>query len=101
MRWPYPRTPALGRNLPPLFAEAKKVFDERVKSQFPIGMTEARLVEDLRSQGFRVGPEQCPPSFRMAMITRGLIVQTMWSVRWQVSEGRIEKIWGVYGFIAP
>src|SRR5947207_1140623 len=95
MRWPYPRTPSLGRNLPRLYAEAERVFDERVRAQFPIGMAEARLIGDLRSQGFRIGPEQCPS--RMATITRGLIVQTMWSVRWEVSAGRIENVWGVYG----
>ncbi len=101
MRWPYPRTPVLGQNLPQLYADAKKVFNERVKARFPVGMNEARLIEDLRSQGFKVGPELCPSSFRTATITRGLIVQTFWSVRWEVSAGRIESVWGVYGFIAP
>jgi hypothetical protein len=98
MRWPYPRTPSIGRDLPPKYDEGERVFDERVKAEFPIGSSEARLIKALRSQGF---PPASSTDMASATITRGLIMKTIWSVRWRAKEDRIEDIWGVYGGIAP
>lgn len=100
MRWPYPRKPALGRDLPPEYAEGEKVFDRRVKAKFPIGTSEGDLIAELRSQGFSVDFRgRCV--VQSAKIERGLIFRTGWSVRWRAKAGRIEEIWGVYGVAAP
>jgi hypothetical protein len=52
----------------------------------------------LRNQGFSVVSS---PKMTFATIKRGLIIKTVWSVRWRARAGRIEEIWGVYGAIAP
>lgn len=101
MRWPYPRTPLLGRNLPSNFDEGEREFDQRVKVQFPVGTHEADVVEALRRQGFRVDPTSPLDSCKSASIRQGLVIQKLWSVRWHATDARIDKIWGVYGAIAP
>ena len=101
MRWPYPRPPALGRDLPSNYAEGERVFDERVKARFPIGMSEAELIKDLASQGFSVWSDPDKADLKTATVTRGLIFRNLWSVRWRVKSEQIEDVWGVYGVIAP
>jgi len=101
MRWPYPKRPALGHDLPSNYAEGTKVFDERVKAKFPIGMSEAELLKELQSQGFSVWSDPNKADHKTATVTRGLIFRNLWSVRWRTKENQIEDIWGVYGVIAP
>lgn len=101
MRWPYPRTPALGRNLPSNYAEGEKVFDARVKARFPKGMPEGDLVRDLRSEGFALSAPAHEADCFSGTIARGLIFRRIWSVRWRARADRIEDVWGVYGVIAP
>lgn len=98
MRWPYPRTPLIGRNLPSNYDEGERIFDERVRATFPIGSSEAALIQALRRQGFSVDPG---PRWASATIKRGLIIKTIWSVRWRAEADRVREIWGVYGAIAP
>ena len=99
VRWPYPFTPQLGRGLPYNCTEGQVMFDDRVKAKFPIGMCEADLIAELRGQGFRIN--QGGPPCKSAFISRGIIIRTFWSVRWFAKADRIDKIWGVYGVIAP
>ena len=99
MRWPYPRTPSLGRNLPSSSDEGEKEFDRRAKAKFPVGMREADLIEELRSQGFAINSNSI--DCKTATKTRGIVFRTLWSVRWRAKSGRIEEVWGVCGFIAP
>ncbi len=101
MRWPYPPTPLIGRNLPSGYSEGERVFDERVKAQFPVGMSEALLVDQLRNQGFSVNTDHVESALRSATVTQGIVIKTLWSVRWYASADQIEDIWGVYGAIAP
>ena len=99
MRWPYPRTPALGRDLPSNYAEGEKVFNERVRTNFHIGMSESYLLTELRKQGFRCDPLRS--DCKSASLMRGLIFKHLWSVRWRARADQIEDIWGMYGVIAP
>ena len=101
MRWPYPRTPLLGRDLPSNFDEGERVFDQRVKAQFPVGIAESEVVDHLLRQGFRMNPASPLDRCGSASIRQGLVIQKLWSVRWRATEGRIDEIWGVYGAIAP
>lgn len=99
MRWPYPRAPEIGRNLPSDFRLAEDEFDRRVKSQFPSGTREARLIGRLREQGFKI--DDTKGDCMSATVMRGLIIKTLWSIRWRSRDEQIEEIWGVYGAIAP
>lgn len=99
MRWPYPRTPELGRNLPRDYQKGEVEFDRRVKAQFPRGTGEACLIAQLRNEGFLV--DQTKSDCNSATITRGVVMKTLWSVRWRAKEGHIDDVWGVYGAIAP
>ena len=99
MRWPYPRTPELGKGLPAAYREGEKQFDRRVKTRFPIGSSENELIAQVVNEGFRLDRNGGP--IRSATLTRGLIAKTLWSVRWRSNNGRIDEVWGVYGAITP
>ena len=101
MRWPYPRRPLLGRDLPRTFSEGEKVFDQRVKAQFPVGSSERTMVDQLRSQGFSVEAAPFYDGWRAANVRRGIVIQTLWSVRWRATANRIDEVVGIYGAIAP
>ena len=101
MRWPYRRTPALGRNLPSSYEEGNRLFDERVRKAFPIGMDEADLIRKLRKQGFPKPKDPSIDGCKISTVRSGLICIHLWSVRWRADAGRIEDIWGVYGVVAP
>ncbi len=101
LRWPYPRTPELGRHLPSNFEEGEREFDQRVKAHFPVGTHEAEVVMALRRQGFRFDPASPLDSCKSASIRQGIVIQKLWSVRWHATDARIAEIWGVYGAVAP
>ncbi len=101
LRWPYPRTPLLGRNLPSNFDQGEREFDRRVKAQFPVGTQEADVAEALRRQGFRWNPAIPLDACRSMSIRQGIVIQKLWSVRWRATDQAIDDIWGVYGAIAP
>jgi hypothetical protein len=62
-------------------------------------MLEDELVAELRRQGFSIGRES--NNCKSATKIRGMIFKTLWSVRWRAKSQRVEKVWGVYGIIAP
>lgn len=101
MRWPYPPIPPLARDLPKTFGEGEPVFDERVKRRFPLGSSEREMVDQLRRQGFAVDRVAYEDGWRGATIKRGIIIQTLWSVRWRATANQIDEIIGVYGATAP
>lgn len=99
MRWPYPRTPNLGKGLPSSVVEGEREFDRRVKAEFPVGSREADLIAQITAAGFVL--DRSGAKWRSATLKRGLMIKTLWSVRWRASGAEIEEAWGVYGFIAP
>ena len=99
MRWPFPRTPALGRDLPANYVEAERVFDRRVKERFPRGTSEDTLKAEVLKQGFKLLPAYS--NTQDATAYRGWIIKRLWSVRWRAERGLITEIWGVYGSRAP
>ena len=101
MRWPYPRIPALGRNLPRVFSEDEITFTERLRTQFPIGSDEGAMIKELKRQGFIVDQLPFFDGWRSASVRWGIVVQTLWSVRWRSTEGQIDEVFGVYGAISP
>lgn len=47
-------SPQIGRDLPNLFAEARPIFDQRVKRRFPTGSFESELLGELSREKFTV-----------------------------------------------
>ncbi|MEH6759524.1 MAG: hypothetical protein V7676_18795, partial [Parasphingorhabdus sp.] len=72
MRWPYPRTPELGRKLPSVYSQGEIEFDRRVKEKFARGTSEVHLIAQLQNQGFLVN--QTKSDWNSATITRGVII---------------------------
>jgi len=92
--------PDLGRDLPPNFSDGERVFDQRVKARFPIGMSESELIAELQREGFDLRPSV--DDVQDASFVRSqLIFQTIWSVRWRATAGAVSEVWGVYGGRAP
>ena len=91
--------PEIAQGLPPNYAEGEQVFNARLEDRFPVGTAEGALVEELKRQGFSIKDGS---SGRFAtFIEKNLIVSNVWNVGWEVENGTISKIWGVYGGRGP
>jgi hypothetical protein len=94
------KEPDIGKGLPPNYIVGERLFDERVKRQFPIGTSEKSLVAELERQGF--SKLQTYEGVHDATFKqREFPTETIWSVRWRATDGRVVEIWGVYGVRAP
>ncbi len=85
--------PPLAAGLPTSIDVAELQFDARIKRQFAIGTSEQQLVEELRSQGFDI-----KSSSGQADYTRpdGWFCQTVWSVRWRATTGKLTDASGLH-----
>jgi len=73
------------------------VFNKRVKTTFPIGTNEGKVVSSLLRDGFKTQPAMSD-GIRIASLTRGgLVCRKIWSVRWKSASGKVVDIFGVYG----
>lgn len=93
--------PAIGRNLPSDPAQAQRVFDQRVRQRYPIGSSEAALIDDMRVEGFGIATNsQSPPDrFSKFAIQCGYIsIATThgWEIEWSAANGRLTDIAGVF-----
>ncbi|MEL7188671.1 MAG: hypothetical protein AAGK17_03885 [Pseudomonadota bacterium] len=75
------------------------MFNLRIKEAFPAGMQEKELIERFVDDGFKLQPGS--NEWPSASLKRGLVIQTLWSVRWRAEGGSVHETWGVYGAIAP
>ncbi len=91
--------PEIAQGLPSNYAEGEQVFNSRLEARFPVGTAEDALVEELKLQGFSIKDGS---SGRFAtFVEKNLIVSNVWNVGWEVENGTISKIWGVYGGRGP
>ena len=70
-----------------------------MKARFPMGLAEADLIRELHLQGFRF--DRQGGDCKSATKVRGLLIKTLWSVRWRAHEGHVDDVWGVFGYRAP
>ena len=91
------RAPPLGRELPRNFDTSSTYFDQRVKQRFPIGSDEAKLVVELRKEGFDItlGPS-LPHQHSATYETHDLACRESWTVDWAGSQEKITDIEGQY-----
>ncbi|WP_407526156.1 hypothetical protein [Methylobacterium oryzisoli] len=93
--------PPLARDLPANFREADAAFKARIAAVFPIGSSEAALVERLRAQGFALpagqatpdGPRESRAVFRQTSFPCNLA----WHVRWRAEHDRLVEVSADYG----
>jgi hypothetical protein len=93
--------PKIGRGLPSNFEAASRVFDERVKARFPTGSSEALLMEELKSERFKVTKTVDPKGESSFSATREGAIWPVcglaWNIHWTERAGRILRIDGDYG----
>lgn len=96
-------SPAADQALPYLIAglprrDAAAVhFAARVRARYPVGTAEAMLVSDLQRQGFTVPAGGRAPRQADYFTGDGTPCRALWSVRWQVRDGRVSDIGVVTG----
>jgi hypothetical protein len=97
--------PPIARGLPSAFAEARPVFDQRVRDRFPVGSAEADLQQELHRQGFTVsktGGERAPHylvayEFAASRSEGTLACKLTWTIYWSAEAGKIANVAGDYG----
>lgn len=94
-----PKIPPLARDLPSKYEEGEIVFDARIKAAFPSGTEESQLIAELTSQGFSI--QHSEHGTFATFSNKRFPVESVWHVGWEAHEGRITKIWGVYGGRGP
>lgn len=98
------RTPPIARDLPPNTKEAKSAFDQRVKSRFPVGSDEGKLLAELRLEQFEItkievaqdAASQPYKRFSATAHTLTFPCRRTWLILWYPVGGVILDIVGVY-----
>jgi hypothetical protein len=94
--------PPIGRGLPAAFADARTVFDRRVKERFPVGFDAERLVTELHREAFIIRELNTPPNryrFSATYEAHQLVCNLSWTISWNAENSRITEIAGDYGSV--
>ena len=91
--------PELGRDLPANYAEGERLFNARLQARFPSGSDAGTVAETLRQQGFTV--QQTAAGGRATFSDGQIPVASVWTIGWDAADGRLTRIWGVYGGRGP
>jgi hypothetical protein len=99
-------SPQIGRNLPNAFAEARPIFDQRVKARFPIGSSESELLGELRREKFTVTSldQKSSPYGYTKQATAEIArfpCRIWWLISWTAEANKITAIGGMYGSTCP
>jgi hypothetical protein len=92
--------PKLIQGLSSNFKEGTAQLTQRVQARFPDGTPEATLVKQLKQQqfgDFAYVPDEEGGWHSASFEERGFPCITGWSIRWRSKEGRLTKVWAVYG----
>ncbi len=85
---PFGEQPEIVRDRPSNFAEAGRVFKERVAKTFPPGMPETDLIQQLTAQGFTIDPE-----YRLATFEKPHFpCRLYWRISWKVEQERLSVV---------
>jgi len=91
-------TPSIAHGLPKSFGPTPD-FDRRVKQQFIIGSDEAKLLAELRTEGFTITEISDPASrYRHSALfeSEHFPCKETWKIRWTGSSGIIQAVEGSY-----
>ena len=92
--------PPIGRGLPAASAEARPVFDKRVKERFPVGSDEGSLLAELNREAFTVTAARDPMRryrFSATYEVHHLACNLSWTIWWNAEKSTITDIAGDYG----
>ena len=92
-----PDTPEIAKGLPSDVEDGTRIFDQRVKAQFPVGSDEQKLLAELSRQGFKRKLLDGYDGVRSTNYARGDAMRTYWTVHWRERRGKITEVRGVYG----
>lgn len=89
--------PPIARGMLATFAEGDRIFRDRIQTGYPIGSPASQLMSDLNAQGFEITSHQSPkPSVGTLWRFNGC-GESVWSVSWLTSDGRLTMVHGLYG----
>lgn len=93
--------PPIGRGLPRNFEDASHAFDERLRTRFPVGSSEADLVAELSREHFKIGPArpEADSLHEFSAIHGGEMFPACdltWVVIWAAQGGKITRMRGSY-----
>lgn len=94
-------TPPIARNLSRTIAMSEQQFEGRVEATFPLGSSEAEMIETLERQGFTrqeadFGGEVGRLPYMGVSLPRGFCGVNI-SIYWEAEEGRLTDVRGNYG----
>lgn len=90
--------PPLAKGLSRHINEGDQQFKRRIEGQYPVGSPEAKLISDLKSQGFQV-------TVRLGESSEGRLSRfigcgdKVWSVYWHAGNGKLTKVLANYGAV--
>ncbi len=93
---PLPLTPPMAGHLPADTNEARQAFKARVKAAFPVGSSEAHLIEILAAQGFTMKEHEA------SFAKEHSLCMKEWRIQWKTDDDEnIKSITSSYGLTCP
>jgi hypothetical protein len=92
--------PPIGRGLPSAFADARPVFDKRVRERFPVGTDAGQLLAELHREAFTITETSNPQNryrFSATYEAHQLVCNLSWTISWNAEKSMITDIAGGYG----
>ena len=92
--------PPIGRGLPAAFADARPVFDKRVKEHFPVGTDAEKLLAELHREAFTITEASTPLNryrFSATYEAHQFPCNLSWTIWWNAEKSLIKDIAGDYG----
>jgi hypothetical protein len=93
--------PSLAQGLPAEFQKANETFKTRINENFPLGSSEAVLVQRLRADGFRRGgpfrerPGR-PELYSATFVQLGFPCQLAWVIYWHAENDKLTLVTSSY-----
>lgn len=94
-------TPPIARGLSSTIAMSEQQFEDRVEATFPLGSSEAEMIETLERQGFTrqeadFGGDVGRLPYMGVSLPRGFCGVNI-SIYWEAEQGRLTEVRGNYG----
>lgn len=93
--------PSLAQGLPAEFEKANEIFKTRINNTFPLGSSEAVLVQRLRGDGFKQsGPfrenRDKPEMYSASFVQLGFPCKLAWVIYWHAENDKLTLVTSSY-----